>query len=329
MLRAAGALLVIGLVIANQAAAALYPRNPLLHDDSIYLSHQGVYRFDHGQAEPAWTSLPGVETFAPVIQRDLLLVGSTRGLYALHTASGEIAWHIEKQHTLFTPMIAQRAFAGSVHGELYAIEPHDGAIDWRRRFDGWIYSPAADAGTGRLWTGGQAHALFQLASEDGALLRKVETSQESVFSPVDLGSGQIGVNLFDGSSVVITGSGGVSVLPGDSLPSGIMRRGEIIYRGHGDGRLAAFARADRALLWQRKLVPANLTLHPSLPGTLLLSDGDRNLLLFDLERNQVLCRLQPRGEWLLPLQTGAGIAYAKKSMNPPRLRLVQQSHTCK
>ena len=125
------ALLVINLLIAVQAQAANYPRNPLQLGDSIYVSRQGVYKFDRNQAQPLWTSLAGIETFAPVAYRDLLLVGSTQGLYALNSASGRVAWRIEKQHTLFTPTISERAFAGSVHGELYAIEPGDGVFATR------------------------------------------------------------------------------------------------------------------------------------------------------------------------------------------------------
>jgi len=36
----------------------------------------------------------GVETFAPVVHENLLLVGSTQGLYALNLADGEIAWRM-------------------------------------------------------------------------------------------------------------------------------------------------------------------------------------------------------------------------------------------
>ena len=94
------------LLLALRSVQAAYPINPILVDDSIYVSQQGIYRFDRNQSEPLWSSLQGVETFEPVIHETLLLVGSTQGLYALELETGRIAWHIEKQHTLFTPSIS-------------------------------------------------------------------------------------------------------------------------------------------------------------------------------------------------------------------------------
>ena len=149
-------------VITAQANATQYPENPLRVGASIYVSHQGVYRFDSSSAEPVWSTLADVETFAPVVAGDLLLVGSTQGLYALQLADGAIAWHSEKQHTLFTPSIAGQAYAGSVHGELYALALSNGAITWRKSFDGWVYSPAISDDSKSLWTGGQAHEVMPL-----------------------------------------------------------------------------------------------------------------------------------------------------------------------
>jgi len=334
MLRPGSALatLVICLLIALQAQAANYPRNPLQLGDSIYVSRQGVYKFDSDQAQPLWTSLAGIETFAPVAYRDLLLVGSTQGLYALDSASGNIAWHIEKRHTLFTPTISTRAFAGSVHGELYAIELSDGDIAWRRQFDGWVYSPAISADHKLLWSGGQAHEVYALASADGNLLQQTATSQESVFSAVDLGDDQVGFNLFDGSSLIF-GSNSRQLegtLAGDSQPTGLLHHREMIYRSHSDGSLSAFTRADQALKWRRALTPRNLTMHPSPPGMLLLGDQDRNLLALDLARDSVSCRFEHDGRWLLPLLLDNGeIAYFHSSMQPPGLRLVQPLAKCK
>jgi len=328
---AAQVLLVISLLITLPAQAASYPQNPLQLDDSIYVSRQGVYKFDRNQEQPLWASLEGIETFAPVAYRDLLLVGSTQGLYALDAASGRVAWRIEKQHTLFTPTISERAFAGSVHGELYAIELHDGAIAWRRQFDGWIYSPAVSADDKLLWSGGQAHEVYALASVDGSLLQQTATTQESVFSAVDLGDDQVGFNLFDGSTLILgTSSRRVqATLAGDSQPTGLQRQGEVIYRSHSDGSLSAFDNAERRLKWRRALLPQNLTMHPSTPGMLLLGDQDRNLLVLDLARDSVNCRFEHDGRWLLPMLLDNGkIVYFRASMQPPGLELVQPLSKC-
>lgn len=319
------------LLAAGQAGAALYPQNPLRDGDSVYVSLQGVYRFDNGDADPAWSSLQGVQTYAPVAYRDLVLVGSTQGLYALRRSDGSVAWHIEKQHTLFTPTIAERAYAGSVHGELYAISLRDGEIAWRRAFDGWIYSPAISEQAKLLWAGGQQHAVYALASIDGKMLHEQATSQESVFGAVDLGDGQAAFNLFDGSSVVVGFDSQKidAILAGNSQPTAIRRLGGLVYRSHSDGNLYAFARGSLTLRWQRPLAAQDLVMHPSLPGYLLLGDRDRKLFLLDPASDNRLCELETDGQWLLPIQLDVGkITFFRKSMQPPGLRLVKSPVTC-
>ena len=321
----------VSLLISKMAVATEYAQNPLRLGDSIYVSHQGVYRFDSSAVDPLWSSLEGIETFAPVAHEDLLLVGSTQGLYALNRADGKIAWRIEKQHSLFTPSIAGLAYAGSVHGELYAIALGDGSIEWRRTFDGWVYSPAINADAALLWTGGQAHAVYALASHDGELLREIPTSQETVFGAVDLGREQVAFNLFDGSTVIVDSNSRqiIAILPGDSQPTGIGHQGEEIFRSHSDGSLGTFMRADMATLWQSRMTQQNLTIHPSLPGYLLLGDGDRKLILFDLAAKTVLCELDTQGQRLLPMQLDTNrIIYFQKSMQPTGLKLVQPPAFC-
>ena len=324
-------LAIVSLLINAQTSAAQYPENPYRVGASIYVSHQGVYRFDSTHTQPLWSSLVDVETFAPVVAGDLLLVGSTQGLYALQLADGAIAWHIEKQHTLFTPSIADQAYAGSVHGELYAVKPGDGAITWHKSFAGWVYSPAISADSKSLWTGGQAHEVYALASDDGRVLQKIATSQETVFGAVDLGNTQVAFNLFDGSTVVVSSDSRQieKTLRGNSQPTGILRQGNEIFRSHSDGSMSAFARADLTLKWHRSLTPQNLAMHPSMPGYLLLGDLDRKLLLVNLAGETELCELAGEGQRLLPMQLDNGkVIYFRKSLQPPVLKLVQVSATC-
>jgi outer membrane protein assembly factor BamB len=320
------------LLLAISPAQAAYPQNPLLFNDSIYVSQQGVYKFDRKQHVPLWSNLLGIETFAPVALEDLLLVGSTRGLYALDLESGDLAWHIEPQHTLFTPSIADKAYAGSLHGELYAIEPRDGSIGWRRQFEGWIYSPVIDAASDRLWTGGQAHQVYATSIDNGKLLQQITTTQESVFSPVDLGRDQTAFNLFDGSTLVLglNNAQGGTILAGDSQPNGIYAYRDTVYRSHRDGTLSAFDRQTHKLRWRRSLTPQDLVMHPSQPGYLLLSDRDRTLLLLDLNQTDRPCLVQHDLRWMLPLQLDdRNIIYFQKSMQPPGMTLVQTEAHCK
>lgn len=320
------------LLLAISPAQAAYPTNPILSGDSIYVSQQGIYKFDRNRSEPLWSSLPGVETFEPVIHKELLLVGSTQGLYALELATGHIVWHIEKQHTLFTPSVSTWAFAGSLHGELYAIDPEQGHIIWRNQFPGWIYSPVINEASVQLWTGGQAHRIFVLSATEGSLEHEIATTQELVFSPIDLGNNRIAVNLFDGSTLVIAALSATieGVLMGDSQPINLHHYGNRIYRSHRDGTLSAFNRKKLEFSSRKSLVTQDLTMHPSWPGYLLLSDRDRSLILLNLTQGDDACRMQPTGQWILPLQIDAKkIVYFKKSMQPPGLIPVINQAQCK
>ncbi len=320
------------LVVAAQPVQAAYPENPLLIDDSIYVSQQGIYKFDHNRREPLWSSLIGVETFEPVIHETLLLVGSTQGLYALELDGGGVVWHIENQHTLFTPSVSGQAYAGSLHGELYAIDPGQGRIIWRSQFPGWIYSPAVNEPGTNLWTGGQAHRIVALSSTDGSLQHEFQTTQELVFSPINIGNNRVAVNLFDGSSLVInTGTFKIdAVLQGDSQPIDLYRYENTVYRSHRDGSLSAFDGHELAFSWRKSLTEIDLTMHPAQAGFLLLSDRGRNFILFDLTRNRIACRLQAVGQGRLPFQVDFDkIGLFQKTMQPPSLTLVQPQAQCK
>lgn len=325
-------LLIVSCLLVSVPAFAAVPSNPLLLDDSVVVSQQGVHRFNLKSGKAIWSALPGVETFEPVAHASMILVGSTQGLYALAADDGNVLWHIEKSKTIFTPSISGQAFAGSVHGELYAVDPGEGRIIWRRQFPGWIYSPVVSEVSALLWTGGQAHRAYALTTVDGSQQHEIATTQETVFSPVDIGDNRVAFNLFDGSTLVIAAESGevLGVFAGQSQPNDLMGFGETVYRSHRDGSLAAFDRNSLDLRWRKSLTAQNLNLHPSQPGYLLLSDRDRELILLDLEKNDDGCRMQTQGNWSLPIQTDSRtIVHFQNQMQPPGIKFVQNRATCK
>lgn len=325
-------LLATCLCLLPTSILAAMPANPLLLGDSVVVSQQGVHRFDLNSGIALWSSLPGVATFEPVTHEGMILVGSTQGLYALAADDGNVLWHIEKSKTIFTPSLSGQAFAGSVHGELYAVDPEQGRVIWRHQFPGWVYSPVVNEGSGLLWTGGQEHQAYALAAQDGRLQHTIATTQETVFSPVDIGNNRVAFNLFDGSSLVIDANSGtvLGVLSGDAQPNDLRRDGDTVYRSHRDGSLAAFDRSSLDLRWRKSLTAQNLNIHPSRPGYLLASDLDRELILLELGTNGNTCRMLAQGNWTLPIQTDSRtIVHFQKQMQPPGLGLVQTWATCK
>jgi len=325
-MRSFNLLIAVCLLFSMRLSLAGEPANPLLVNHSLYVSEQGVFKFNPDTLEQIWSSLNGVETFAPVSSGSLILVGSTQGLYALNRDNGEIAWHIEKDRNIFSPVVSTQVFAGSLHGELYSIDPDDGSINWRRQFSGWIYSPAVEEKSAMLWSGGQGHRAYSLSLSDGSQLREYPTTQELVFSPINLGGNQIAFNLFDGSTLIVHSRTGevIGSLSGNIQPKNIYRYEQTIYRSDRAGGLSAFKQKSLALEWRRSMVTGDLDMHPAQPGFLLLSDRDQNLILIDLEKNDEIHRLEPVGQWLSPVQIDSRkIIYFQKLMQPPWLSAVQ------
>lgn len=294
-------------------------QNPLLTEQAIYVSKNGVHRYQRDSLKLLWSSLIGVDTFAPVLAGNRILVGSSQGLYALHAQDGSILWQLEPLRTLFSPSVGDTGvFAGSRHGELYSIDARDGQILWQRQFPGWIYSPSIDAARARLWSGGQAHSLYALSIQSGELLQTLPTTQELVFSPTILQNGDIAFNLFDGSAMILDSRKQAlrGRLTGSSTPLDIHSDPYYIYRSFRDGSLVAVDLHTLKPAWQRQLLPADLSMHPAAPGFLLLSDRDQQLLLYDLNQQRMRCRYQMNGIWDLPTYTvGNRIVYLTKIMN--------------
>ncbi|MFV2031352.1 MAG: PQQ-binding-like beta-propeller repeat protein [Gammaproteobacteria bacterium] len=306
---------------------AASPQNPLLTDDAIYVSDEGVYRFNRSDLSLDWAMLSGVQTFAPVISQGLLFVGSSQGLYALDPESGRVLWNIEKSRTIFSPEVSEQLFAGSLHGELYAIDPVRGEINWRVQFDGWIYSPVVMPEQGLLWTGGQAHQAFSIATIDGRRLQSIALNQESVFSPSDIGKQQIAFNLFNGDTAIINS---VSAkidgwLKGSTQPQNLQFDDRIIYRSNRDGSLSAYDRNSYRALWQKTMVERDLTMHPGNAGFILMSDLDRSLILYDLQNQTEAWRRQLPGRWFAPIQADDGeiIYFISSASKPNRVSAVK------
>jgi outer membrane protein assembly factor BamB len=293
------------LLFPIQVGMAATPQNPLLVEHSLYVSHNGIHKFNQSTLGLTWSSLNGIQTFAPVMGKQLLYVGSPQGLYALNPENGDIAWHIEETRTIFSPVVTDQLFAGSLHGALYSINPASGAIKWRQQFDGWIYSPAVLPGEKLLWAGGQAHKAFAIAIEDGRQLHSLAINQESIFSPLDIGQHQVAFNLFDGSTVIInTKTASIDgYLDGSTQPKNLKYDQEIIYRSSRDGGLTAFDRSSFHQKWRKTLVTLDLTIHPGNEDYLLMSDLDKTLILFNRQKGTEIWRDRLTGNWFSPIQT--------------------------
>ena len=321
--------LVLSPTFLLQNALASTPQNPLLTQDALYVSYNGVHKFDQATLERKWSALQGLQTFEPVMGNSLLYVGSPQGLYALDPDTGQQVWRIEESRTIFSPTVAQQLYAGSLHGALHSIEAASGKINWRQQFDGWIYSPVVQSDQNQLWAGGQAHQAFALSVNGGRRMHTIELNQESVFSPIDLQNQRIAFNLFNGQTAIInTVTAKIeSWLDGSTQPKNLVFDSRLIYRSSRDGKLTAFDRNSYRQTWQKPIVGQDLTIHPSSSGQILLSDLDKILVLFDPQKPGEIWRNAIPGNWFSPIQVDTKniVYFYSTNLQPYQLSAVRIS----
>jgi len=320
-------LFVLSQFFLQQISLAATPQNPLVTRDALYVSHNGIHKFNPVTLKQEWSVLQGLQTFEPVIGKNLLFVGSPQGLYALDPDTGRQVWRIEETRTIFSPIVVGQLYAGSLHGGLYSVDPANGQINWRQQFDGWIYSPVVLSDSGKLWTGGQAHQAFSMSIKDGRRLHTVALNQESIFSPIDLQNRQIAFNLFNGKTAIIN-SGSAKIdgwLDGSTQPKNISFDNEFIYRSDRDGKLSAFDRKSYRQKWQKKIVGQNLTMHPAGRDRILMSDLDKIIVLYDPQKRAEIWRNQIDGNWFSPVQIDAEniIYFHTSNLQPNELSAVK------
>ena len=320
-------LLILFAAMPLQTVFAAMPQNPLITDDALYVSHNGIYKFNRVTLKQEWSALQGQQTFEPVVANNLLYVGSPQGLYALDPDTGQQVWRIEQTRTIFSPSFAGQLYAGSLHGDLYSIDPASGKINWRQQFSGWIYSPLVLPDLDLLWTGGQAHQAFAMSTKDGRRLHTVMLDQESIFSPVDLHNQQIAFNLFNGKTAIIdTVTAEIDGwLNGSTQPKNLSFDDRFIYRSGRDGILTAFDRNSYRLEWQKTIVGQDLTIHPTPSSNILMSDLDTILVLFDPVKRTEVWRKQVSGNWFSPIQIDAEhtIYFHSTNLQPNELTAVK------
>ncbi len=116
-----------GLGADNQAH--IYPANPSIHPQGVYVSSQGVTRFDRKTLKRIWHVLTDVEALEPVATDSAILIATRRGLYALDPAKGTNLWHLASDRTLFPPAVATKvAFVGGLDGSLRALALDTGRV---------------------------------------------------------------------------------------------------------------------------------------------------------------------------------------------------------
>ncbi len=291
----------IALLFAAAVAAAptLYPYNPYSGSDkSIYLADNGLTKFSTENRQKLWHTLSNIQIDEPLAVGERVLVGSSRGVYALAAADGEVLWHIPADEVLFSPSIdAGVAYIGGQDGKLRAVTVESGTELWSIPLAGdWVYSPAIIGNT--LVTGGQSAIVWGINRKNGATVWQHTLPQELVFSPVDAGNGTAIVTSFDGVVTaldVITGEATWSQqLPVASL-NPTVSTGRVHLPGL-DGVIRTLSLNTGSILWQRAL-GTPLSGRPLVhAGRLITISNSGILLLLDLATGEVIKKQQLDGE---------------------------------
>ncbi|MBZ6495166.1 PQQ-binding-like beta-propeller repeat protein [Natrinema longum] len=132
----------------------------------------------------AWTADLAGAVGSPILDRDTVYVGTTRGnCYALEAETGRRRWTVETAAaTDATPILArERLFLGAGDGTVYALDPATGEEQWRAELPGSLESALA-LSAGRLYAGHSA-GLSALEAETGTQLWNHETESAVVGAP--------------------------------------------------------------------------------------------------------------------------------------------------
>lgn len=253
----------------------IYPTNPAIQQDAIYVSSQGVTRFDRKTLKLIWHVLTDVDTLEPVATHNAVLIATVQGLYALDPAKGTKLWHLACDKTLFPPAVAETvAFVGGIDGSLRALALDTGRVLWRRDFDGWLYTPAIVGD--QLVVGGKEAVLRGIDANTGDVLWKKILDQELVYRPVEVPGGHAVVTLFNGKILMVNAKDGSTRWqaqdPTPSFPPAVF--GGRLYFGSFDGSLKARSQQDGRIIWEQQ-IQGRLHFMPYLIEDIVLVGSDQ------------------------------------------------------
>lgn len=290
----------------EQAPVAAYPLNPSVHGAAIYVSSQGVVRFDRRTLQQSWRALAGVNTFEPVVTPTAILVGSTQGLYALAPSSGGILWHLPATHALFSPTTAGgTAYVGGGDGSLRAVAIDTGEVLWTRRFEGWIYPPVVAGGV--VVAGGSGAILYGVDATNGHTRWSRPLHQELVYRPVPAGRAGVIVTTFASDIAHVSAADGRTRWrrrdSSPAFPPAVA--GERLFFGSFDGTLKVRHIDDGRLLWERRL-DQKLPLLPRVTGHAVVVGSEQGRVAsFELQTGQLLWQREERMELVAsPIASG-------------------------
>jgi outer membrane protein assembly factor BamB len=262
-------------------AAPVYPANPFLTDQDVFVSVDGIIRLEHDTLHPVWFALEGLKTDAPVVSRGTVMVGTNAGMFALDIDSGMMRWHIPSADTLRSPAVSDEvAFVSGSDGSIQAVDVEDGQRRWRRSLEGSLFTPAI-AGQ-RLVVGGDKGMLWGLDRTNGRSQWKLPLKSKMAGPPVADENGRIYICTTGAKLISVdSGSGKRGWEQTLTSPGAVIVDSKRLYVGQTDGEVSARNRDTGKVLWKQSFPGLDADPLRRLEDTLVVTTESGDNLFLD------------------------------------------------
>ncbi|MES9958574.1 MAG: PQQ-binding-like beta-propeller repeat protein [Sedimenticola sp.] len=195
--------LMAALTAMAQAGESVYPGNPARFQQALYVTTDGLSRFDPDSGRAVWRVLEGMHLYEPVVKGDVVFVGSTAGLHAVDGASGKIRWHHAYAGPVFSPVLnGEVLYLAGQDGVLRSLLAASGELLWQAKPGaGWVYPPVVEEGL--VVTGGQDGVVWAMDAASGEIVWQRRLDNELVYRPLLTDRGSLVVTSFGGDVVAL------------------------------------------------------------------------------------------------------------------------------
>lgn len=155
----------------------------VVSEDFVYTvtSSGKIYALDTDKGKKIWSGNIGDKSVEPTVSKDLVFVGTDKGLHAINKDTGRIKWEKSIGEISSKPIITNDlVIASCSNGNLYAFDIDSGEQKWTHRFDDVVY--ISDVQRDKIYIGsGDACYAFDIA--DRELIWKYGTDGKITASP--------------------------------------------------------------------------------------------------------------------------------------------------
>ncbi len=254
-------------VFTGVAQSSPSSNSPAQFDDAVAIAHEGLHLFSVPALQLRWSRLARTKVHTPIVTKQRVLVGTSRGLFAFTTHDGDPIWQHNFGSEAFSPVLSNNLlYSANINGILAALRADTGQVLWQTQLTGWVYPPVLfDT---YLVTGGSDGIIWGIDRNSGEMLWEYPLpGSELVYRPVRLAQqndrDQLLITTFaaQGIKLQVSRSGIISRRQFDTGVAAIINANtadkKLVsqhqwYLSGIDGSLQAFSVRNFALKWRNK-----------------------------------------------------------------------------